>query len=80
MNSIGALKVLDEGIVGTKRHEAISVAKNALAKQIPAIPYNDSYCPLCDFYVGDINDDHFLYCPMCGQRILDEPKREESKS
>lgn len=69
MNNAEALKVIEEGIVGTRRHEAIKLAKKALARQIPAKPYNDAYCPLCDFYVGDINDDHFLYCPMCGQRI-----------
>ena len=61
--------------------EAIKVAIEALEKQIPEIPdyegdgyangeliYDTWICPRCGRHY-EIDYDHYVYCPQCGQLI-----------
>ena len=47
------------------------IVSKALKKQIPEIPhlvYDAWICPSCGRYY-EIDYDHYVYCPQCGQRI-----------
>lgn len=64
-----AIDVIKTRSTGRRYHEALKMAEDALDRQVPVAPHNELYCPICDFHVGDLNGDHFMYCPMCGQRL-----------
>ena len=66
---------------GTISEETIRMAIEALEKQIPEIPdyegdgyadgelvYDTWICPRCGRHY-EIDYDHYVYCPQCGQRI-----------
>lgn len=69
-----ALSIIKSRNAGVLYHEAMKLAELALERQIPTSPYNLIYCPVCDFPIGDLDGNHFNFCPMCGQR-LDFPKK-----
>ena len=74
-----ALEILYKGIAPnpTANNECIKLCKNALEKQIPKKPIEDSYydepcvCPYCGGNVINEadNDYHFEHCYHCGQAL-----------
>ena len=55
----------------TKHNKAISMAIEALEKQIPKKPYDTVHCPLCKIEVElqPIDAEEVTYCLHCGQAI-----------
>ena len=54
-----------------KHNKAISMAIDALDKQIPKKPYDTVRCPLCKIEVElqPIDTEQITYCLHCGQAI-----------
>ena len=54
-----------------KHNKAISMAIEALEKQIPKKPYDTVRCPLCKIEVElqPIDTEQITYCLHCGQAI-----------